>query len=109
MRNYLYAAIAVSAFMSSPAGAQMAPYPATTPMPPPPSAPPAGTLSVTRDSHTVDAYGNRTDSQSTTYRDSQGVAQDRSTTTTTVAPPPPPPPPVITTTTTTRTTTEAPN
>ena len=65
--------------------------------------PPAGTLATTHETHAADAYGNRMDSQSTTYRNSQGVAQDKQTTSTIVAAPPPPPP--TTTTTTTETTT----
>jgi hypothetical protein len=69
-----------------------------------PLPPPVGTLSTTRETHAADANGNRVDSQSTTYRDSQGVAQDRQTTSTTIAAPPPPPP-ATTTTTTTETTT----
>jgi hypothetical protein len=69
-----------------------------------PAAPPVGTLSTTRETHAQDAYGNQSSSRSTTYRDSQGVAEDRQTTTTTVAAPPPPPP-VTTTTTTTESTT----
>ena len=72
---------------------------------PPPASPPVGTLSTTRESHAVDAYVNQTSSRSTSYRDSQGVAEDRQTTTTTVAPPPPPPPPTTTTTTTPESTT----
>jgi hypothetical protein len=67
--------------------------------------PPAGTLSSTRETHAVDAYGNQVDSRQSTYRDSNGVAQD-SQTTTTNAPPLPPPPPVSTTTTTETTSTE---
>ena len=70
-----------------------------------PVAPPVGTLSTTRETHAQDAYGNQSNSRSTSYRDSQGVAEDRQTTTTTVAAPPPPPPPVTTTTTTTESTT----
>jgi len=104
MPRQIYAAIAALAILASPAAAQTA-YtpPSMLPPPPPPplQAPQPGTLSITRDSHAVDAYGNRTDSQSTTYRDSQGVASDRRTTTTTVLPPPPP----VTTRTTTQTTT----
>ncbi len=75
--------------------------------PPPPMAPPAGTLSTTRETHAVDAYGNQVDSKATSYRDAQGVAQDSQTTTTRV--PAPPPPPVSTSTSTTTTTTSVPN
>jgi hypothetical protein len=64
----------------------------------------AGTLSSTRTTRAVDAYGNQVVSRQTTYRNSNGVAEDRSTTTTTV-PVAPPPPPVTTTTTTEQTTT----
>jgi len=71
---------------------------------PDPGAPPAGTLSTTRDTHAVDAYGNQVDQKATSYRNSNGVADD-STTTTTAMPAPPPPPPVTTSTTTTDTTT----
>jgi len=70
--------------------------------------PPAGTLSTTRDTHAVTPDGTQIDSRGTTYRDTNGVASDRTTTTTT-APPPPPPPPVITSTTTTDTQTESPH
>jgi hypothetical protein len=73
-----------------------------------PAAPPVGTLSTTHEVHSVDAYGNRVDSQASTYRDSQGVASDRKTTVVT-APPPPPPPPTSTTTTTTTSSTSGPN
>ena len=47
-----------------------------------------------------DAYGNQVNSQSTTYRNSDGVAQDSTTTTRTV------PPPVVSSSTTTETTTQ---
>ena len=69
--------------------------------------PPAGTLATTTEQHSSDAYGNRVDRSTSTYRDSSGVAEDKSTTTTT-APMPPPPPPVATTTTTTTTETTGP-
>jgi hypothetical protein len=71
-----------------------------------PVAPPVGTLSTTRTTHVEDAYGNQQSSRATSYRDSNGVAQDKQTTTTTVAVPPPPPP--VTTTTTTESTTSGP-
>jgi hypothetical protein len=74
----------------------------TSPLPPAP--PPAGTLSTTRTTVAVDAYGNRLDQRQTTYRNNQGVAEDTRTTTTTTTPPPPPPP-ITTTTTTTNSTT----
>ena len=96
MRNLLLAGVAALA-LSGTALAQtsestttqsttMAPVP-----PPPPVAPPPGTLSTTRETHAVDAYGNQTNSQASSYRDSNGVAEDKSTTTTTVPAPPPPP------------------
>jgi hypothetical protein len=76
------------------------------PPPPPPSGtvpPPPGTLSQEHEVHAVDAYGNRYDKKSTTYRDPQGVATDSTTTQTTVAPPPPPTTVYKSTTTTTTT------
>jgi hypothetical protein len=66
-------------------------------------APPSGVLSTTRTTRATDAYGNQVNSQSTTYRNTNGVAQDSTTTTRTAAPPPPPP--AMATTTTTETTT----
>jgi hypothetical protein len=72
----------------------------TVPAPMAMAPPPAGTLSTTRETHVQDAYGNQTTSKATTYRDSQGVAEDRQTTTRTIVPPPP-------TATTTTTTTES--
>lgn len=77
----------------------------TTMAPPPPVAPPpAGTLATTHEHHAVDAYGNQTDAKSTTYRDSNGYAQDKSVRTTTAPPPPPP----VTTSTQTETSTTGP-
>jgi len=73
--------------------------------PPAPVSPPPGVLSSERQVHAVDAYGNRYDKTQTTYRNSNGVAQDTTTTRTTVAPPPPP---VTRSTTTTTITTTAP-
>jgi hypothetical protein len=73
---------------------------------PAPVAPPEGTLSTTRETHSEDAYGDQRYSKTTTYRNSNGVAQDSKTVTTTV--PAPPPPPVSTTTTTTESTTTEP-
>jgi len=109
MKNLLLAGIAALALSAGTALAQttestttqsttMAPDPNAAPVPPP------GTLSTTRESHAVDAYGNQTDSKASSYRDSNGVAEDKATTTTTV-PAPPPPPPVTSSTTTTDTTT----
>jgi hypothetical protein len=77
------------------------PAPPATPAPPPP-----GTLSSTRKEVAVDAYGNRYEKTQSTYRNSNGVAQDTTTTRTTV--PAPPPPPVTTSTTTSTTSTTAP-
>jgi hypothetical protein len=71
------------------------------PVPPPP-----GTLSSTRKVVAVDAYGNKYEKTQSTYRNTNGVAQDTTTTRTTV--PAPPPPPAITSTTTSTTTTTAP-
>ncbi len=73
----------------------------TVPAPVVVAPPPVGTLSTTRETHAQDAYGNETTSKATSYRDSQGVAEDRQTTTRTIVPPPPP------ATTTTTTTTES--
>ena len=69
-------------------------------------APPAGTLSTTRETHAVDAYGNQVVQRQSTYRNSNGVAEDSRTMTTTVPAVPPPPP--VTTTTTTQTTSSGP-
>jgi hypothetical protein len=77
---------------------QTSPYvapPAVVVVPPAP-----GVLSTTRTTRTQDAYGNQVNSQSTTYNDGQGVAQDSTTTTRVV------PPPVVSSTTTTETTTQ---
>ncbi|MEJ0046037.1 MAG: hypothetical protein WDN04_07880 [Rhodospirillales bacterium] len=109
MKNLLLAGVAAMAFSVGTAVAQttesttsqsttMAPDPNA-----PPAVPPPGTLSTTREAHAVDAYGNRTDSKASTYRNGNGVANDSTTTTTSV--PAPPPPPVTTSTTTTDTTT----
>ena len=70
-----------------------------------PAAPPPGTLSTTRDTHAVDANGNATDSKASSYRNTNGVADDSTTTTTTAAPPPPP----VTTSTTTTDTSSGPH
>jgi hypothetical protein len=106
MPRHIYAAIAALTLLSGTAAAQTATYPDAPAAPPPPAmSPPPAALSVTRESHAADSYGNSTDSRSTVYRDSQGVASDKTTTTTTVAPPPPPPPVTSSTTTTTQTTT----
>ncbi len=67
-------------------------------------APPPGTLSTTRTTRAVDAYGNQFNQRQTTYRNTQGVASDSRTTTTIV----PAQPPVTTTTTTTNSSTTVP-
>ena len=87
------------------ASAQSYQDPGTPPAMAPVAPPPAGTLSTEHEVHAVDAYGNRLDKTETTYRNSNGVAQDSSTTTTAV---PAPPPPVTTSTTTSTTTTNVP-
>jgi hypothetical protein len=79
--------------------------PAPVPSEAAPVPPPPGTLSTTHQVQAVDAYGNRYDKTSTTYRNSSGVAQDSTTTRTIVAAPPPPPPSYRSSTTTTTTTT----
>lgn len=114
MKKILAATISAASLVSFAAAAQvttdtttqtytapaMAPVsPALVP-PAQPAAPPVGTLSTTRETHAVDAYGNRMDSQASTYRNSQGVAEDRVTRTIVNAPPPP-----VTTTTSTSTST----
>ena len=105
MKNISRIAIAAWVVMTLPAFAQIAP---DAPPPPPVAvAPPVGTLSSTRTTHAVDAYGNQVDQKSTSYRNENGVAQDTQTTTTSV-PAPPPPPPVSTTTTTTESTSTVP-
>jgi hypothetical protein len=122
MKSFLRAGIAALALTSGVALAQTATETTTTQttavpaVPPPPLVvqqpipaplpPPAGTLSSTRETRTVDAYGNPVVSRGSTYRDSTGVAQDSQTTTTTVPVAPPPPP--VTTTTTTQTTNTGP-
>ena len=68
------------------------------PMVPPP---PAGVLSTSRETHAVDAYGDRHDAASTSYTDSTGARVDRSSSSTTTVGAPPPPPPVTTPPTTT--------
>jgi hypothetical protein len=112
----IYGGVAAAQTATESTTTQSTTYPAVPPpaypaVPPPaPLAPPApGTVATTNTSRSVDAYGNEVDQQRTTYRDSQGVAQD-SRTVTTVAPAVPPPPPVTTTTTTTtQQTTDGPN
>jgi hypothetical protein len=72
---------------------------------PAPLVPVPGTVQTSRESHAIDAYGNRTDSSTSSYRSVDGVARESQTTTTQV--PVAPMPPVTTSTTTTRTTTTA--
>jgi hypothetical protein len=52
--------------------------------------PQPGVLSTERETHAVDATGNRVDSHATTYRDANGVIRDSKTTQPQVTPPPPP-------------------
>jgi len=106
MKNLLLAGVAALALTAGAAIAQTTESTTSqsTTVAPDPNAPPAGTLSTTRETHAVDAYGNQTDSKASAYRNSNGVADDSQTTTTTM-PAPPPPPPVTTSTTTTDTTT----
>ena len=70
-------------------------------------APVPGTLATSRETHAVDAYGNRVDSKATSYSNGANVTRDSTVTTTRVTPPPPP----VTTTTSssTTTTTSTPN
>ena len=107
MRILLGAAAVALALSSGVATAQTATdttsQTTTTMAPPPVTPPPPGTLATEHESRRVDAYGNQTDSKSTSYRDSNGVAEDTKTTTTMA---PPPPPPTTTTTTTESTSTE---
>jgi hypothetical protein len=60
---------------------------APMPVVPSPVAPPDGTLSVTRSQKTIAADGSQTNCNQTTYRKSNGVADDSVTTTATVPPP----------------------
>ena len=50
--------------------------------------PPLGTLATTRETHTVDASGNRVESQATSFRNAAGVTRDSTVATTRVPPPP---------------------
>jgi hypothetical protein len=118
MKSILRAGVTVISLYSGAVLAQTATETTTTqsttvPAVPPPSgyvpapvAPPVGTLSSTRETHAVDAYGNQVVQRQSTYRNSNGVAEDSRTTTTTVPAVPPPPP--VTTTTTTETTSTGP-
>ncbi len=77
------------------------PYTVGTPMPHPVvEAPPVGTLSTTTMRKSVSPDGSHTEQQSSTYRNTQGVAEDSVTRTTTTAAPVLP---AITTRTTTTT------
>jgi len=101
MKIYLLAGTAALLLSAGVATAQTSSSESTTtqstlaPPPAPVTPPPIGTLSSTREVHGVDAYGNRIDKTQSTYRNTNGVAQDSETTRTVV------PPPVTTTTTTT--------
>ena len=107
MKNALLAGFAALSLTSGIAAAQTASSTTTTSQytapaaPAPVAPPPVGTLSTTRETKAVDAYGNTAKSTTSTYRNSEGVAADSRTTTTTM-----PVPPVTTSTNTTRTTTE---
>jgi hypothetical protein len=118
MKSILRAGVAVLSLYGGVALAQTATETTTTQsttvpaVPPPagyvpaPAAPPVGTLSSTRETHAVDAYGNQVVQRQSTYRNTNGVAEDSRTTTTTVPAMPAPPP--VTTTTTTQTTSSGP-
>src|SRR5579871_4568117 len=86
---------------ASPPAVVVAPAPPAVVVNPAPTLPPPpdGTLSVTREHRSIDANGNQSESTETTYRNSDGVASEKTTRTTTY------PPPVATTTTTTRSST----
>jgi hypothetical protein len=105
MKTLLLAGVAALALSASMAVAQTSESTTSqsTTMAPDPAVPPPGTLSTTREAHAVDSNGNQIDSKASSYRDSNGVAEDKSSTTTSM-PPAPPPPPVTTSTTTTDTT-----
>jgi hypothetical protein len=105
MKNLLLASAAVLVLTAGVALAQTTESTTSQSTTTAPDAPPAGTLSTTRDTHAVDANGNATDSKASSYRNTNGVADDSSTTTTTV--PAPLPPPVTTSTTTTSTDTNS--
>ena len=114
MRKTLLASAALLAMTAGVAFAQTTTSQSTTtvtpatimPVPAPPvitplMAPPAGTLSTVRTEKAVSADGSVTDSQSSTYRDTNGVAGDSVTKTTTY-----PAPAVVSTDTTTTTETK---
>ena len=106
MKLLTTAAVLALATFGSTARAQTASETTTTQTTAPaPMVPVPGTLSTTRESHAVDAYGNRTDSRATSYSNGTSVAHDSTTTTTSVAPPPPPPVSTTTSSSTTTTTT----
>ena len=111
MRKTLLASTAVLVMMAGIAVAQTTTSESTTtvtpatimPIPAPPvitplAAPPAGTLSTVRTERTVSADGSVSDTQSSTYRNTNGVANDTVSKTTTY------PAPAVTTTDTTTTT-----
>jgi hypothetical protein len=110
VKTTLFAAVTALALTGGVAMAQTATDTTTTTQSAtaPEPAPVSGTLSTTRTHDAVDAYGNRVDSKQSTYRNTNGVAEDTRTTTQTMAPPPPPPPVSSTTSTSTSETTDAP-
>ena len=97
--NMLFAAGAVAlALTTGAAVAQTTSQTTTTVTPAPVVAPPDGTLSVTRSQKSIGPDGTQTNSDETTYRNSDGVADDTVTRTTTI-----PAPPIISTTRSTTT------
>ena len=108
VKTTLFAAVTALALTGGVAMAQTATDTTTTTQSAtaPEPAPVSGTLSTTRTHDAVDAYGNRVDSKQSTYRNTNGVAEDTRTTTQTMAPPPPPV--SSTTSTSTSETTDAP-
>ncbi len=108
MKTLLIAALL--ALAASAASAQTASETTTTQTTAPaPIAPLPGTLSTSRETHAVDAYGNRVDSSATSYSNGANVTRDNTVTRTSVAPPPPPPVTTTTSSSTTTTTTAVPN
>jgi hypothetical protein len=97
MTRLLAAGVAALAMMTGVALAQTSSQ-VTTSVVPQVVAPPAGTLSVTRSQNTTGPDGTRSNTNETTYRKGNGVADDSVTTTTR------PPPPLVTTTTKSTTT-----
>ena len=81
-RVFLASAVAL-ALTAGVATAQTTTSQTTTTVAPALVAPPVGTLSVTRTQKTIGSDGSETDSTRTTYRNSNGVADDSVTKTTT--------------------------